>query len=266
MKKAVLKFLFLGSFGYILLCAFLYFNQDNLLYFPQERQENRAEHTLLIPTEVGHTVVTIQEREGDQALIYFGGNAEDVSQRLAKFKQIFPQYSLYLMHYRGYGSDGNPREEAIYQDALSLHEIVSKDHTDIVLMGRSLGTGVATRLAAEKSINQLILVTPYSSIEDVASERYWGIPVSLLLKDKYLSWLYAPKVKVETSILLAGRDDVISEESTLKLFDNFSDGVASIYRFEHSGHNNISSELGYHRLLRTLTFEKTDQLQSDSFN
>ncbi|WP_415897841.1 alpha/beta hydrolase [Neptuniibacter sp. QD72_48] len=255
MKKTVLKFIFLGGFGYLLLCAFLYFNQDSLLYFPQERKVNSKEHTLLIPTEVGNTVVTIQARNTGKALIYFGGNAEDVSQRLAKFKQTFPEHSLYLMHYRGYGSDGTPREEAIYQDALALYQQVAKDNAEIVLMGRSLGTGIATRLAAEKTVQQLILITPYSSIEDVASERYWGIPVSLLLKDKYLSWQYAPKVKASTAILLAGRDTVISEASSMKLFGSFTDGVASFYKFETAGHNSISSAPNYHELLRSFTSE-----------
>ncbi|WP_415901648.1 alpha/beta hydrolase [Neptuniibacter sp. QD29_5] len=253
MKKAVLKLLFLGGFGYILICAVLYFNQENLLYFPQERKINSEEHTLLIPTEVGHTVVTFEKRNSDKALIYFGGNAEDVSQRLVKFKQTFPEHSLYLMHYRGYGSDGYPREEPIYQDALVLYEHVAKGNTEMVLMGRSLGTGIATRLAAEKFPKQLILITPYSSIEDVASERYWGLPVSLLLKDKYLSWHYAPAVKSKTAILLAGEDAVIPEESTMKLFSSFSDDVATIYEFDHAGHNNISSDPEYYPLLNTLT-------------
>ncbi|WP_415904127.1 alpha/beta hydrolase [Neptuniibacter sp. QD48_55] len=252
MKKAVFKFIFLAGFGYLLLCAFLYFNQDNLLYFPQERKETREEHTLLIPTEVGNTVVTIQTRNTGKALIYFGGNAEDVSQRLAKFKQTFPEHSLYLMHYRGYGSDGTPREEAIYQDALALYQQVAKDNAEIVLMGRSLGTGIATRLAAEKKVQQLILITPYSSIEDVASERYWGIPVSLLLKDKYLSWQYAPRVKATTAILLAGRDTVISKTSSMKLFNSFRNDLATIYKFETAGHNSISSESSYYPLLNKL--------------
>jgi len=255
MKKAVLKCLFLGSFGYILLCAFLYLNQENLLYHPQERKVTHKENTLLIPTDVGQTVVTTEIRNRGKALIYFGGNAEDVSQRLAKFTQVFPQYSLYLMHYRGYGSDGQPREEPIYQDALALYQQVAKDHSDIVLMGRSLGTGIATRLAAEKPTKQLILITPFSSIEDVASERYWGIPVSLLLKDKYLSWQYAPKVKAQTYVFLAGKDSVISEASTMKLFNSFSNEVASIYRFEQANHNNISSDPNYHEQLRSFTLE-----------
>lgn len=253
MKNTVLKFMFLGGLGYLLLCAFLYFNQDNLLYFPQERKETREEHTLLIPTEVGNSVVTIQTRKTGKALIYFGGNAEDVSQRLAKFTQIFPQYSLYLMHYRGYGSDGTPREETIYQDALALYQQVAKNNADIVLMGRSLGTGIATRLASEKPTNQLILITPYSSIEDVASERYWGIPVPLLLKDKYLSWQYAPKVTAKTSIFLATDDSVILPANTIKLLGYFKTGLATVYRFENEGHNSISSTKMYSELLHELT-------------
>lgn len=254
MKKTAVKLLFVGSLGYVLLCAFLYFSQESLLYFPKERSMTDPAHTYLLETEVGHTVVTTEVKHTRQAILYFGGNAEDVSQRLSEFKQTFPEYSLYLMHYRGYGgSDGQPREESLYRDALKLYRNVEQTHSDIVLIGRSLGSGIATRLAAQVSPSQLILVTPYSSIEDVASERYWGIPVSLLLKDKYLSWRYAQSVTAQTAIFLATDDPVISSASTLKLFEHFPAGVATVYRFENEGHNSFASKPYYFQLLRELT-------------
>ncbi|EAR62290.1 alpha/beta hydrolase [Neptuniibacter caesariensis] len=257
MKKAGLKFLALSCTGYFLLCAFLYFYQDNLLYFPKDREVANPENTYLLKTDVGNTVVTTEVRNQRKALIYFGGNAEDVSKRLEDFKQTFPNHSLYLLHYRGYGgSDGNPREESIYQDAQALYERVQKDHTEIVLMGRSLGTGIATRLAAEKAIENLILVTPYTSIEDLASERYWGVPVSLLLKDKYLSWQYAQLVKADTAVFLAEQDQVIAPANTLKLLEYFKPGVATLYRFEDKDHRTVATNPKYFELLKELTQAK----------
>lgn len=254
MKRTLFRLLVLSGIGYILLCAFLYLYQDNLLYFPQARVVTEKSNTLLLPTEVGHTVVTVAKREGAKALIYFGGNAEDVSRRLDKFKSTFPDYSLYLMHYRGYGgSHGQPDEQLNYQDAQALFEQVAQSKRKIVLMGYSLGSGIATRLAAEKSPDSLILVTPYSSIEDLASERYWGFPVSLLLQDKYLSWQYAARVTAKTSILLAGQDRVIPEASTLKLMANFPEGVATLHRFDDDDHGSIISSQRYFDLLAKLT-------------
>ena len=227
---------------------------DNLLYHPQGRAVNNEQNTLLLTTNAGKTIVTTEPRAGGKAIIYFGGNAEDVSLNLASFRDTFPAHSLYLMHYRGYGgSDGQPGEEAIYTDAMQLYDHVKLSHDSIVLIGRSLGSGVATRLAAERDVSRLILVTPFSSIEDVASSLYGEFLVSILLTDKYLSWRYAQDVKAPAALLIAGQDTIIPRESAMKLYDSFSDGVARIYLFETAGHNNISGSPGYYELLRELT-------------
>jgi acetyl esterase/lipase len=62
---------------------------------------------------------------------------------------------------------------------------------NIFIMGRSLGTGVATYLASQKSSAGVILVTPYDSVENVAKGSYWFVPVSILLKNKFESYRYA---------------------------------------------------------------------------
>ncbi|MGB0203507.1 MAG: alpha/beta hydrolase [Neptuniibacter sp.] len=254
MKKFTLSLFYLGSICYLSLCAVLYFYQDNLLYFPRDRVVPDPAKTLLLPTGVGETVVTTEIKDNQKALIYFGGNAEDVSRNLESFQATFPGYSLFLMHYRGYGgSDGEPGEEGLYQDARALYDHVNQSHEDIVLIGRSLGSGVATRLAAETLPDKLILITPFSSVEDVASEIYWGFPVSLLLKDKYLSWQYAKQVQASTSIIVATDDKVIPMHSSMKLFDSFKPGLAQVYELDKANHNNISSHSEYHKLLKRLT-------------
>lgn len=254
MKKLTLSLFYLGLIGYLSLCAVLYFYQDSLLYFPRDRAVTDPDKTFLMPTDVGETVVTTAIKNNQKAVIYFGGNAEDVSRNLESFQITFPGYSLFLMHYRGYGgSDGEPGEEGIYQDARALYDYVNQTHNDIVLIGRSLGSGVATRLATHTSPDKLILITPFSSVEDVASEIYWGFPVPLLLKDKYLSWQYAQEVRATTSILVATNDKVIPMHSSIKLFDSFKPGLAQVYELDNAGHNNISSHPKYHKLLKQLT-------------
>ncbi|MCL6417703.1 lysophospholipase [Aestuariirhabdus sp. Z084] len=257
MKKASLRLLLTGTLGYVVLCTALYLLQDNLLYFPRDRAITDDRYTLLIPTDAGNTLITSDIKSTGKAILYFGGNAEDVSVNLSAFQRTFPDYSLYLMHYRGYGgSDGSPAEEPIYRDASALYDLVSNNNREIVLIGRSLGSGVATRLAAHKQPSQLILITPYSSIEDVASERYWIFPVPWLIKDKYLSWRYAQSVTATTSILVADNDTVIPNSSTLKLYDHFPQGLATLHAFENAGHNSISADPKYYRLLDEITRRK----------
>lgn len=254
MKKLALITIVLGGLGYLGLCASLYVFQDSFLYFPKDRALKGEQNTYLLPSDVGNTVVTTAIRGEEKAVIYFGGNGEDVSLSLNKFKESFPGHSIYLMHYRGYGgSNGSPNEIGIYDDAVNLYEHVKIGHSKIALMGRSLGSGIATRLASEKEVSQLILITPYSSIEDLAAERFWGVPVSLLLKDKYLSWRYAEAVTATTTIFVAGRDQVIPITNTKKLIENFKQGLVKVYEFRNADHNSISESKKYYALLTELT-------------
>ena len=99
-------------------CAALFFMQRSLIYFPQA-VPGRAGGTLMkLPVPGGDVLVTMQPREGGAALLYFGGNAEDVSASMAGLARMFPQRALYLLHYRGYGgSAGTPSEAALLEDA-----------------------------------------------------------------------------------------------------------------------------------------------------
>lgn len=164
------------------------------------------------------------------------------------------QKNLAITHYRGYGgSDGEPGEVSLFSDALNLYKNVSESYDDIILIGRSLGSGIATRLAAETTPSKLILITPYNSIEEVASEKFWWVPVSLLIKDKYQSWQYAKGVKTNTAFLVATNDKVIPMHSSMKLFYSFNEELTEIYTFQNAGHNSISASQKYYDLLHELT-------------
>ena len=122
--------------------------------------------------------VTTQPAQGTRALLYFGGNAEDVSASLPQLARDFPGRALYLMHYRGYGaSTGRPSEAALHADALALFDKVHATQPQVAVMGRSLGSGVAVRLAAQRPVSALVLVTPYDSLRDGAARQRPVFPV-----------------------------------------------------------------------------------------
>ena len=99
----------------------LYLFQRSLLYFPQPRSVDSPAQTLHLPVSGAQLIVSTKAHAGRKALVYFGGNAEDVSASLASFSEAFPDYAIYLMHYRGYGgSSGAPSEAALNADALAL--------------------------------------------------------------------------------------------------------------------------------------------------
>jgi esterase/lipase len=251
MKKLLLEISAYSVIIYAVICLALYFLQNYLIYYPQDRAIKDPQYTMHIQAEGADIVVTRLIRPGTKAVIYFGGNAEDVSLNFQEFQKQFPEYSLYLMHYRGYGgSTGSPSEEMIYQDALLLYEEVKNTHKEISVMGRSLGTGFAVHLASEKPIQKLVLVAPYDSMETIAGNNYPFIPVKLLLHEKFNSYQYAKKVTAPTTIIMAENDGVIPASSTKNLYANFRSGIAGLVVINGAEHNNISSNENYYSIVR----------------
>jgi pimeloyl-ACP methyl ester carboxylesterase len=232
-------------------CAALFAFQRSLIYFPQPRSFGSPADTQRVQVAGAELVVSARPHAGPKALIYFGGNAEDVSASLASFSRALPDYAIYMLHYRGYGgSTGKPSEESLHADALALFDKVRREHADIALVGRSLGSGVATRLAAKRPAYRIILVTPYDSIQDIAAKQFPYFPVRWLLSDKFESWRYAPAIRFPTLLLQAEHDEVIPRASTERLHAAFAPGVASRIVIRAVGHNTISERAQYFEAIR----------------
>ena len=225
--------------------SYLYFFQRSFIYIPHSRYVDTAS-LMLLQRPDAKIRVTARQFRTDQAIIYFGGNAEDVSFNLPDFENRFPHHAIYLMHYRGYGgSEGRPSEKAIIGDALALYDLVAEKHGNIAVIGRSLGTGVAVRLAAERTVSRVVLITPYDSILNVAKRVFHYVPVSWLLKDRYESWRYAPDITAPTLILMAENDEIIPPASTRRLYGFFREGVATLIVIPNTQHNTLSFDLGF---------------------
>ena len=178
----------------------------------------------------------MRPRPGAAAVLYFGGNAEDVSASLPQLAAAYPGHALYLMHYRGYGgSGGTPSEAALQADARALFDAVVKSHPDITLIGRSLGSGIAIDLAASRPARRLVLVTPYDSIENIAASQFRWLPVRLLLRDPYRSAAVAPRIAVPTVLVQAEFDTIIPAASTARLLAAFKPGWRCCARFGARG-------------------------------
>lgn len=231
---------------YLVACLGLFLGQRSFIYFPPPQAAGAAPATS--PLAVPGAVLKVSERpvSGDKAVIYFGGNAEDVSSSLPLLARAYPDRALFLPHYRGYaGSSGKPTEADLVADALLLVDRVAATHRDIVLVGRSLGSGVAVQVASRRQVRRLVLVTPFDSLQEIAAQHFRYMPVRWLLRDKYESWRYAPQVKAPTLIVAAGDDKIIPAVSTARLLSRFAPGVASMRVIPHAGHNTISGSDAY---------------------
>ncbi|HEY4079180.1 MAG TPA: alpha/beta fold hydrolase [Burkholderiaceae bacterium] len=236
---------------YLALCAALFAFQRSMIYLPQPRSAEDTAPTITLSAQGAEVRVTTRPLPGPDALIYFGGNAEDVSYSLPDLAAAFPKRALYLMHYRGYGgSTGKPTETALVADAVALFDKVQAEHKNVVVVGRSLGSGVAIQLAGLRPVARLVLVTPYDSIEELAAQQFRYFPVRWLLLDKFDSGKVAPRITAPTLLIVAEHDEVIPRASTEALFKRFRPQVATMSVVAGVGHNTISQSPDYLALLR----------------
>ena len=237
--------------AYAGICALLFFKQRSLIYFPPQHAALRAPQVTTLAVPGALLKVSQRALPGPKALIYLGGNAEDVSTSLPQLAQAFPDRALYLLHYRGYaGSSGSPSETALVSDALALFDKAAADHPDVVVVGRSLGSGVALQVASLREVGKLVLVTPYDSLATLAAAQFPWVPVRWLLQDKYESWRYVAKVQAPTLIVAAQHDEVIPPASTQRLAARFAKERLVLRVIEGAGHNTISDSAGYAEALQ----------------
>ncbi|MDB5981270.1 MAG: hypothetical protein JWQ69_2285 [Pseudomonas sp.] len=248
--RILITLVVLAAVLYGLACVLLLVFQRSLIYLPQPRSMGSPTTVLELLQPDAKVLISVRPHAGANALIYFGGNAEDVSQNLLPFSQAYPEQALYFMHYRGFGgSSGSPSEEAIERDALALFDTVQADHAHVVVIGRSLGSGVAIRLASERPAARLILITPFNSILQLAESTFPYFPVKWLLRDTFESWRYAPLINVPTLLIVAQNDEIVPRASSDQLYARFKAGVAAMQVIPDKGHNDISDSPRYLKLI-----------------
>ena len=246
MKQALIVLLLLAMGAYAAACLALFFMQRSLIYYPPAVAAFEAPRTSVLVVDGATVKVSERPLAGERALIYRGGNAEDVTGSLPILDRAFPGRALYLLHYRGYaGSTGSPSERALVGDALALFDRVARTHRDVVVIGRSLGSGVAVQVASQRPVGRLVLVTPFDSLAGLAARQFPYFPVGWLLRDKYASSAHAPRVRAPTLLIAAEHDEIIPADSAGRLLARFPDGVAQLRVIEGAGHNTVSDSPEY---------------------
>jgi len=235
---------------YLLVGAILYLLQRDYLYYPTAEIAHPYK-TEAVSSGAENLEIIVLNPDQEKAIIYFGGNAETVVVNGPDFASGFEGYSVYLMNYRGYSkSTGTPSEDALYGDALALYEAIATKHSSFAVIGRSLGSGVATWLAAQRPVEKLILVTPFDSILHIAADRYPVYPVEWMLKDHFDSLSRVAGISASTLVIKAEHDRVIPGKYTDILYQGFAAGQAQLETLQGVGHNNLSDHPRYLPLLR----------------
>ena len=185
--EMLIRLLIVAGLAYVAFCALLFFLQDRMIFFPRPL-EGRPSGPDVEPLEIhtGEVLLrgwVVNPRQRGVVVVYFGGNAEEVSHLVAPFGRL--DATSILLNYRGFGdSEGTPSAAALLTDATFVARWVRERFAgrELALVGRSLGSGIAARAAAEAGAERLVLVSPYRSIAQIASSRFPFVPVRWLLR------------------------------------------------------------------------------------
>jgi pimeloyl-ACP methyl ester carboxylesterase len=248
MTLEILKLLLVFFIGATLL---LYFFQDRMIFFPQPTAPASQSRYAGQAFRLRHGDVTLtgwffkhEIGPGNPLVVYYGGNAEDVSLNFDHLGR-FNTRSFLFMNYRGYGgSDGKPSEAALLSDALYVidHVLAAEaiDPSHVVLMGRSLGSGVAVHVAANRQVGGIILVTPFDTLVNVARAHYPIFPVGMLMRHRFDSAALAPSIDIPALFLTASNDQVVPVRLARKL-ESVWGGPTTAVAVEGTDHNTIET-------------------------
>jgi hypothetical protein len=157
----------------------------------------------------------LEARDGARTVVYFHNNRETMESRLDVAEALHRRgLGVLLVEYRGYGTSHGtePSEKGLYLDAeaaldMLAHRGVTPDR--IVLWGTSLGTGVAAEMARRGRGCRLILVTPYTSIPDLVTDRVPIVPARILLADHFDTLAKATEIAMPTVVVHGDADEIV---------------------------------------------------------
>lgn len=225
---------------YLLIAAYLYIFQRRMIYHPVPVDSAFRADEISFDNNGTRLHGWVLNPNKPRAVIYFGGNSELITHRREYFEDVFDDYSVYLINYRGYGqSQGNPSEDGLFSDALALYDQLIKRHDSIIAYGRSLGSGVAVYLAASRRLEKLILLTPYDSIVEVGQKLYPLFPVRYLIKDRFDSASRASDIEIPVLIASAENDREIGLAHTMKLKQSFHRARVEYQMIAGAAHNDV---------------------------
>jgi len=250
--KSALSLIAVAACVYICFCAYLYLFQRSFIYFPTPAVDGAPAEELWLDIDNERIRLWRMHAIGQDAILYFGGNAEDVSLNIPEFAEWFPDQAIYLVNYRGYGgSSGSPSETGLLRDAAAIFDFIEDSHRGVSVIGRSLGAAVAVHVAATRDVERLALVAPFDSLGRMAREYYPIFPTSILLKDTYDSLARADRIRAPVLVIVAGRDEIIPRKNSEKLVQAIAPSLVTLAVVDDAAHNTIDAFPEYGHALRT---------------
>jgi fermentation-respiration switch protein FrsA (DUF1100 family) len=239
---------------YLATLAVLYLAQRRLLYFPNPAEISPAEvglsrvERLHLTTQDGERLLAwlIKPPPGAPLVVYFHGNGGGIGLRANRYAAFAGAgFGVLAVEYRGYGgSSGSPSEAGLRLDAEAAYQAALRESPPrrIVLLGESLGSGLAVGVAARHEIGAIALDSPYTSIVDVAAARFWMFPVRWLVRDRFDSAARIADVKAPLLIVHGTADAVVPIRFGRRLFERAT-GDKTLLVVEGGGHLSMDARL-----------------------
>ncbi len=243
---------------YVLLSIVLYFVQEFFIFQSGKKLKQDYkfqfnfpyEEVFLKPSnEVSLHGVLLKSGNSKGVILFFHGNRASIT-RWGKVVEYFLQfnYDILVMDYRGYGkSYGTRTENNLHKDAHTAYQYLLKtyDANNIIIYGRSLGTGIATKLASEVTAKCLILETPYKSLNDLVQHHLFMFPTHWLINYNFRSDLFIKSVKFPIHIFHGTKDRVVPIESALRLVEVAHRKNINFNKIDGGKHNNLNNFESY---------------------
>jgi len=206
---------------YVGAAAYLYLTQDKKVFKNYLAKEYIPRHAKILNFITSDGLkfqgAYLENKKNAPLILYFSGNANNVIEFIDKTGPEIKNYNFIGFNYPGYaGSDGKPCEKCILKYAVEIYERYKPD----IVMGRSLGSAVATFVANQRNVKKVVLITPFDSVENLAKSKYPFFPISILLKYKFKEYEWIKQVQAPVSVLYVKNDEIVSRESLENLLKN----------------------------------------------
>ena len=261
---------------YLLISVLLYYLQDFFLFKPEKlpedfkfSYENQVVEEYNISTRDGATInglhFKVEKPKG--AVLYLKGNSKSIK-GWGKFAVDFTRhnYDVIMVDYRGFGkSTGRINENAIKHDLQFIYNKIKEriDEKYIILYGRSLGSGFATKLASTNNPRMLILDAPYYSLVNVTKRYMPFMPLSVILKYPMPTYKWLKYVDCPVHIIHGTNDKLIPFNSSVKL-SKVKPNSTMLWPIIDGGHKNLNNFESYHKILSEIINTKPEEIDLSS--
>lgn len=263
MKKLLLGILAFFLAAYVILCVGIYFYQEKIIFYPEKLPENYKftfdgdfEEVPIKMQDGKHLSSVLFKAQNPKGVIFYlhgnGGSVKSWGEVAQLYRSM--NYDTLILDYRGYGKseDKINNKNQIFSDVENAYKELLKRYPEnrIIILGYSVGTGLAAKLASMHNAGLLILQAPYYSMEDEMNQKFSFLP-KFLLKYNFETCEYLKTVKSPVVIFHGDKDEVINYKASLKLKNNFKKGDRLIV-LKDQYHNGITDNLDYQNAMKVI--------------